>query len=137
MIRVFVDANILFSAAYKATSRIKGLWSNESIRLVASEQVLTEATRNLGKKHPEAVGRLNELVPFLEVTDEKAEIDADLVVAKDLHVLASAIGSKCDYLVTGDHAHFAHLVNVPLEGLTVLSTDLALQLFTRMEGDIR
>ena len=55
MIRVFLDANILFSAVYRETSGILRLWRLQEAQLVASSYALTEAERNITLKRPEAL----------------------------------------------------------------------------------
>ena len=47
MDRVFLDANILFSAAYRPTSRLLQLWSLPDVELLTSPYAVEEARRNL------------------------------------------------------------------------------------------
>lgn len=63
MERVFLDANVLVSAALKPGSRIASLWVLPDVRLVASPHVLAEARRNTPA--PEAAARLEELTQRL------------------------------------------------------------------------
>jgi predicted nucleic acid-binding protein len=45
--RVFLDANVLFSAAYHAESGLARLWDREGVQLVTAEYAVEEARRNL------------------------------------------------------------------------------------------
>lgn len=56
MDRVFLDANVLFSAAYLVASHLHGLWRSAEATLVTSDYVLEEARRKLP---PQAKSRLD------------------------------------------------------------------------------
>jgi predicted nucleic acid-binding protein len=45
--RVFLDANVLFSAAYKEDSSLLAFWKADKFSLVSSEYAVIEARRNL------------------------------------------------------------------------------------------
>ena len=47
MDRVFLDANVLFSAAYRPDSRLRELWALAEVELVTSAYSVEEACRNL------------------------------------------------------------------------------------------
>ena len=113
--RVFLDANILFSAA-KSDGAVRAL-----VRLLVERgheccvdaYVVAEARRNLAVKGPEALEVLEALLPRLsvaEVLPPAAEPAAAAELAwlpeKDRPVLAAAIHLRCDALVTGDRTHF-------------------------------
>ena len=68
MTRVFLDANVLFSAAWRADSGLTRLWEIESIHLVTSPYAADEAERNLTRKRPDGVARLKALLDRLEIT---------------------------------------------------------------------
>jgi predicted nucleic acid-binding protein len=42
------------------------------------------------------------------------------VAAKDIHVLASAIGTRSHYLLTGDRNHFATHFHQTIAGVTIM-----------------
>ncbi len=110
--RVFLDANILFSAA-KSDGAVRAL-----LRLLlerghdcwADAYVAAEARRNLVAKGPEAVHVLDALLARLRVAAAAplASEPADVawLPEKDRPVLAAAIHLRCDALVTGDRTHF-------------------------------
>lgn len=111
--RVFLDANVLFSAA-KSDGAVRAL-----LRLLverghecwADAYVMAEARRNLVAKGPDALRVLDALLPHLRLAaatpsgGAQAETTAWLP-EKDRPVLAAAIRLRCDTLVTGDRTHF-------------------------------
>ena len=58
MTRVFLDANVLFSAAWSAQSGLLRIWSL-SLTRVTSPYAIAEAERNLAHKRPDALERLS------------------------------------------------------------------------------
>lgn len=54
MTRVFLDANVLFSAAWRTGCGLTRLWHIESNRLVTSPYAANEAERNLARKRSDA-----------------------------------------------------------------------------------
>lgn len=122
MKRVFLDANVLMSAALKPGSRIASLWTLPEVRLLASPHVLAEARRNVPA--PEATARLEALIEALAVlpaepADFPIEDDPGLP-PKDRPVLLAAIVSGADVLLTGDITHFGGCLGTAVHGVRVL-----------------
>ena len=122
MDRVFLDANVLVSAALKPQSRIAGLWELLGVRLLASPHVVAEARRNVAD--PEAAARLETLVEAMVVLPREP---ADFAIAqdpglpqKDRPVLLGAIAAGANFLLTGDVSHFGTCFGRTFEGVTVL-----------------
>lgn len=124
MEKVFLDANILFSAAYKSI-RIRQLWSLNNISLISSSYAVAEAERNLARLRSESLDVLNELltkVTIIEVATLPTLIPETIdLVEKDMPILAAAIFTNSDYLLTGDVKHFGHLFNQTIKGVTILT----------------
>ena len=122
MERVFLDANVLVSAALKPGSRLAGLWRLPDVRLLGSPHVLAEARRNVTE--PDAAARLEAFVAALVVLpSEPAEQeipDDPLLPAKDRPVLLAAIVSRSDYLLTGDVSHFGLCLGRTVAGVRVM-----------------
>ena len=122
MERVFLDANVLVSAALRPGSRIASLWALPDVRLLASPHVLAEARRNV--LAPDAVARLEALIDALVVLPaEPADfpIDDDPgLPPKDRPVLLAAIVSGADVLLTGDITHFGACLGTAVNGLRVM-----------------
>jgi uncharacterized protein len=107
--RVFLDANVLFSAAYGPGSRFLDLWRRKGIRLLTSEYAVQEARRNLvGVDRLKRLGRLvgpMEIVPSRTANFPPELLGVDLP-EKDQPILAAAINARATHLLTGDRRHF-------------------------------
>ena len=127
--RVFLDANVLFTAAHSPDGRaaaIALLAQAGACTLVSSPHALEEARRNLRLKHPAAVAALDRLVATLAVEPEAPSDDVAWALEqglplKDAPILAAAAHARCDVLVTGDRTHFGALYGRRLRGVEVLS----------------
>ncbi|HET6498687.1 MAG TPA: PIN domain-containing protein, partial [Coriobacteriia bacterium] len=129
MERVFLDANVIVSAALKPDSAIASLWSLADTRLLASPHVLAEARRNVPS--PEAAERLEVLIAgLLVVPAEPADFpiqDDPGLPAKDRPVLLAAIVSAADVLLTGDMTHFGSCLGRSVAGIRILLPETYLQ----------
>lgn len=122
MRRVFLDANVLFSAGYDPTCRIARLWDTKDVELVASDFVAIEATRNMKAKHPAGLVRLAGLLKRCRVVDdpETQPLPDGLELAeKDHPVLRAAVACRANYLLSGDK-HFRSLYGRVIMGVTIL-----------------
>jgi predicted nucleic acid-binding protein len=127
MIRVFLDANILFSCAWREGSGIHRLWERSDLQLVTSPYALKEAESNLATKRPEALERLSRLASKVELSSAVGVIgEGHGLPDKDLPILAAAAGADCKYLLTGDITHFGHLIGVETHGVRILTVSLFL-----------
>jgi predicted nucleic acid-binding protein len=122
MDRLFLDANVLVSAALKPESRLAGLCPPDDVRLLGSPHVVAEARRNV--HDADAAARLQALIAALAVLpSEPADFeiaDDPGMPAKDRPVLLAAIVAKADYLLTGDLSHFGSCLGRTFGGVTVL-----------------
>jgi putative PIN family toxin of toxin-antitoxin system len=141
--RVFLDASVLFSAAYSAKGASREILRRafrHEIAIVVSRHVLQEAQRNLESKAPQALGAFEELMSLLS-----AEIEADpslselqaaasYINLKDAPIIAAAVHAKVDYLVTLDRKHFISNPAVQQRsGLSIVTPDQLLAIL-RDEG---
>ena len=62
MDRVFLDANVLYSAAYLELTGLARLCSLDDVQLLSSAYAMEEARRNLAMDRPEAVPRFTRLL---------------------------------------------------------------------------
>ncbi len=127
--RLFLDANILFSAAYRDASPATLLFDLEATgrcNLVTSAFALDEAHRNIGLKRPERLPMLETLtrrMPHSPVPDAEAVAVASSygLPDKDAPILAAAMVAEAEILVTGDRTHFGHLYGKQTSKLRVLT----------------
>jgi predicted nucleic acid-binding protein len=113
---IFLDANVLISAAWKEGSEIARIWRMEGLRLVTSNYVMGEVQRNLHQiSQIERLRRLMRSVQILSF-EKLPEIPPEIVMPeKDRPVLAGAIQAQADHLLSGDKRHFG-----PFYGKTIL-----------------
>ena len=138
-VSLFLDANILFSAAHDPDSRSGALITlakPAAVELVTSAHAKEEALRNLELKRPQALPELSRLLRLTRTVQEAPLLLVWYVTqqyrlpANDPPILAAALHAEADYLVTGDRAHFGHLMDrsIPALSLQVLSLASAFRL---------
>lgn len=125
--RVFLDANILFSAARAegAMRRLLALAEAAGHELRADIYVFEEARRNLAAKAPEGLAVLDAIARRIRIGSLPAPQylaqEATSLPEKDRPVLAAAIHHRCDMLVTGDRTHFGPFYGKQLQGVRIVS----------------
>jgi predicted nucleic acid-binding protein len=134
-LRLFLDANVIFSAAYSPEGRSAMVFlfgRRKRCRLVSSRFALEEARRNLEQQRTEALKVFSKNLPWIRVVPE-ADASAIETVASigldpgDVPILAAAIGQAA-ILVTGDRKHFGPWMGKTVYGLRILSLAAALDL---------
>jgi len=126
-VRIFLDANVLFSAAKSdgAVRHLLALLIDAGHECWADDYVIEEARRNLFAKAPETVSVLDAFLARINVAAAHSiteTIEAVLAVPeKDRPVLIAAIRLKCDALVTGDWTHFGAFYEKRLGGVVIHS----------------
>lgn len=125
--RVFLDANILFSAA-KSDGAVRTLFNllvDARHECWVDDYVVVEAHRNLAAKYPDALDVLAKLLKRTCVNPAQAPgIELKLVnwlPEKDRPVLAAALRLRCDVLVTGDRTHFGPAYGEVVGGVAIHS----------------
>lgn len=128
--RIFLDANILFSAA-KSDGAVRHLLR---LLLEAGHEcwvdgfVVAEARRNLVAKGGGTSAALEALLPHLQVGPTQAHVPETLEMSwlheKDRPVLAAAMRLGCQALVTGDRTHFGAAYGKTCCGVTIYSPRL-------------
>ncbi len=128
--RIFLDANVLFSAAKSdgAVRRLLALLVEAGHECWADGYVVEEAQRNLVAKAPRGVPVLDALLAGMHLAaahPHPAALEATLALPeKDRPVLAAAIRLECEGLVTGDRTHFGAFYGKTLGGVTIYSPRL-------------
>ena len=114
-LRVFLDANVLFSAARAAGAMRQLLHAlrSQGHVLVAESYVCTEASRNLSAKAgAHALHDFQAILTHAETDGQRQSISpsqaqtAHWLPENDSPVLLAAMALRCDALVTGDKTHF-------------------------------
>ena len=125
--KLFLDANVIFSAAHRSEGRSQDLIALAKAglcTLLTSAHALEEARRNLELKSRDYEPRL---AAALKVISVVAEAPHTLVTwsqqqglpLTDAPILAAAIHARADLLVTGDARDFGHLYDRTLHGTKV------------------
>lgn len=126
--RLFLDANILFSAAWHEDAAARLLWDlarTGHCELLSSRLAVEEARRNIERKRPNRSVSLESLVSSVSVGREPAEdhltaAESHDLPSKDVPILAAAMAQQAEILVTGDRRDFGHLYHHTVCGLVVL-----------------
>jgi len=116
-VRVFLDANVLFSGAHSPSGRARGLFSLAERRfceLVTSEHAIAEARRNLVTKNSPTAKDLEDLLHQVTRVAEGGPALVSWAAGQglpenDAPILAAAAAADTDLLVTGDRRNFGHL----------------------------
>lgn len=121
MDRLFLDANVLFSAAYGSPSldRFWDLAADKKVLLLTSAHAIEEARRNL-EEDPH-LDRLEDLIRGTVVVPEPPAGYACPISLnkKDTPVFVAAVSSKATHFITGDIKHFGKHFSESIEGMIV------------------
>ena len=120
MLRVFLDANVLFSAAYREGAGLLELWKIPDLRLLASGYAAEEARRNLD--FSEQLSRLARLLESVEIVAETPGQTLPPGVRlreKDEPILRAALAAGASHLLTGDLRDFGHLIGRKVGSLRI------------------
>jgi predicted nucleic acid-binding protein len=120
--RVFLDANILFSAALPH-SRMRAFLDALLYRAecLTNDYALEEARRNLSAKFPDGVKALAGLAERCEII---LRLASDLEVSlplKDVPILGGAIAGQSTHLLTGDERDFGKFWGKTIQGVKIVS----------------
>ena len=122
--RVFLDANVLFSAAWREDAGLLRLWRRADARLITSHYAADEALRNLETAAQRE--RLFQLTASMELVPGDASGDLpDLpggvsLPEKDRPILVAAVRARATHLLTGDARHFGRLYRRIVGGVLIL-----------------
>ena len=113
--RVFLDANVLFTAAHNPDGKaallielgVRGHW-----QLFTSDYALEEAGRNLQRKFPRSLATLEEIRPALRISAHHAGIPRlSGLAGKDQPIFQAALACKATHLLTGDIRDFGRFMD--------------------------
>jgi predicted nucleic acid-binding protein len=122
--RVYLDANILFSAAYKPGSPLRQLWQLADVELITSVQAVLEAYNNLSSARPVQLTDLAQLLQSVTIFPDPLPgfvLPAAINLPdKDKPILQAAIDAQATHLVTGDVKHFGPYYGQTIAGVLIL-----------------
>jgi uncharacterized protein len=119
MDRLFLDANVLFSAAYSANPGLLEFWKLNNVVLCSSRYALEEAAINLAQEVQKR--RLEKLAAAIEFFEPISRaLSQDLTLPdKDVPILLAAVAARATHLITGDVRHFGRYFGKSIEGMLV------------------
>lgn len=118
--RLFLDANILFSAAYRANAGLLELWKLRDVVLCSSYYALEEARVNLTEfVQLERLHRLADDLELFEAPDGELPRGVSLP-QKDVPIMLAAIHARATYLLTGDIRHFGPYFDKKICGIIIM-----------------
>lgn len=124
MDRLFLDACVVFSAAYNPSSPLRRLWDLGTVELLASDLAIEEARRNLAVLRPEALqdlGRLTGKLETVAVALQEVPRQARVLPDKDLPLLLAALAGRATHFLTVDKKHFGSLFGKTIGQVLILS----------------
>ena len=125
MDRLFLDANVLFTAAHNPQGKAAFLFGElppAPWELLSSAFAVEEARRNLIAKYPHCLPAFEELIQALVMVPQPAPRGLALdLPEKDAPIFLAAHAGKATHLLTGDLKHFGPYMNDPLrtEGIVI------------------
>ena len=124
MIRLFLDSNVLFTAAHNPegkASLVIELAALGNWEVVTTAYCIAEVRLNLERKQPAAIGRLSEVLGTVRLVPDVAGERCTLSVPeKDRPVFASAQRCKATPFLTGDRRHFGQYMNKPKDTMGIV-----------------
>ena len=122
MDRLFLDANVLFSAAYRDDAGVQRLWKLPNSVLLTSRYAVAEARRNLSDQAQ--LLRLESLLKAVEVVDAVVlgpdRREGVTLPDKDWPILSGAVVVNATHLITGDLQDFGRYFGERPLGVLVL-----------------
>ncbi len=120
--RVFLDANVLFSASNRGGNIARLVdWLIREATAVTSDLAREEARRNLALKRADWLPAFEQLIGRIEqVPSVRFELPVKLDEG-DRPLLCTSIRAGCTHFATGDRRDFGHLFDTTVEGVRVIN----------------
>lgn len=121
--RLFLDANVLFTAAHNPRGKaalvidlgVQGHWT-----LYSSTYAKEEARRNLERKYPQCIRGLEAAQSHIHLIDHKSGLIYPKGLAKkDQPIFQAALICGATHLLTGDIKDFGRFMNQPEDTFNV------------------
>lgn len=129
MRRLFLDANVLFTAAHNPTGKAAFVITTATTghwEVVTAVLAAEEARRNLERKYPQYRASLDTLLEGIaQIPSGDGEHCPLPLPSKDRPILEAAIASRATHLLTGDLKHFGPYMNNSVVSAGVLIQTVA------------
>lgn len=125
--RVFLDANILFSASFPNSHLAKFLDALHAHAVLLTNTYATaESERNIAAKQPARLATHRKFVATLEMVPLHVFDPGVKLADKDRPILCGAISGSATYLLTGDKRDFGHLFGKTVRSVKIVTVQLLL-----------
>jgi predicted nucleic acid-binding protein len=116
LLRVFLDANILFSASHKEQHRFLQFWKMRDLIPMTSIYVADEVQRNcLNEPHAARFAHLLGQTHLVSDVPGAFLPRGIILPLKDAPILVAAVFAGANYLITGDKHHFGRWMNSSIQ----------------------
>lgn len=127
----FLDANVLFSAAYQPGNPLRALWQLADTELLASALAIREAQDAPARKRPARLADPTALLAGVtQVRDPPPGMALPAGIqlpAKEQPIFLAALPAQATHLLTGDLKHFGPYFGQTLAGILILRPAVYLQ----------
>ena len=123
--RLFLDANVLFTAAHNPDGLARLLFDlarHDVLTLISSHVAVGEARANLNLKAPDKAAALDRLLADLEIVDPPSQPVLVIELPDDDQLIfGAAVAARVTHLLTGDKKHFGPYFDDPRRtaGITI------------------
>ena len=116
LLRVYLDANILFSASLREEHKFLQFWRMRDLVPITSMYAIDETQRNcVSSVHAARLAHLLEQTHLVSDIPGAFLPRGIVLPAKDASVLAAAVFAGAHYVITGDKHHFGKWMNTPIQ----------------------
>ncbi|HEX9022059.1 MAG TPA: DNA-binding protein [Nitrospirota bacterium] len=124
MMRVFLDANVLFTAAHNPRGKaafVLELGKAGHFHLFTSDFAREEAERNLAAKYPSCLPDFVKMLRGVTLVSAKRSAPfPESLPGKDAIIFQAAMTCRATHLLTGDRLHFGALMNRPDKTFSII-----------------
>lgn len=120
---LFLDANVLVSAAWKDNTRMQQFWALENVVLITSEYAIGETERSLINQ--EQLDRFRYFATRLLIIEDGTYEHMPLpawvsIREKDIPIIQAAIAAQATHLITGDARDFGDYFGQTIAGVEII-----------------
>ena len=121
-VRIFLDANVLFSASRPGSAFARLIAAaRRHASVLTSDIACAKARRNLALERPGGLEAFEALLEELELVPSAVFPLPVALDEKDVPLLCAAIRARSDSFVTGDRRDFGHLFGTRVHGTQVIT----------------